>query len=152
MPLIIDKWQIHSHQVIVPEEKNSMLLGAAMLGMAAGEEEGLQAVVRKLQKISKVIILVTLSQWPAPCTYFPYRVRYFTYFQYRDQAQCSTLRKRLKRSTKQNIRFSFGWANIRGNTGIVSTYNWPISTSALCQLQNWLITGIFQSCHFQRLD
>ena len=41
-------------QVIVPEEKNSMLLGAAMLGMAAGEEEGLQAVVRKLQKISKV--------------------------------------------------------------------------------------------------
>ena len=51
-----------SSQVIVPEEKNSMLLGAAMLGMAAGEEEGLQAVVRKLQKISKVIILVTLSQ------------------------------------------------------------------------------------------
>ena len=43
-----------SPQVIVPEEKNSMLLGAAMLGMAAGEEEGLQAVVRKLQKISKV--------------------------------------------------------------------------------------------------
>ena len=41
-------------QVIVPEEKNSMLLGAAMLGMAAGEEEGLEAVVRKLQKISKV--------------------------------------------------------------------------------------------------
>ena len=40
--------------MIVPEEKNSMLLGAAMLGMAAGEEEGLQAVVRKLQKISKV--------------------------------------------------------------------------------------------------
>ena len=31
-----------------------MLLGAAMLGMAAGEEEGLVAVVRKLQKISKV--------------------------------------------------------------------------------------------------
>ena len=41
-------------QVIVPDEKNSMLLGAAMLGMAAGEEEGLEAVVRKLQKISKV--------------------------------------------------------------------------------------------------
>ena len=40
--------------MIVPEEKNSMLLGAAMLGMAAGEEEGLEAVVRKLQKISKV--------------------------------------------------------------------------------------------------
>ena len=41
-------------QVIVPEEANSMLLGAAMLGMAAGEEEGLEAVVKKLQKISKV--------------------------------------------------------------------------------------------------
>ena len=43
-----------SPQVIVPEEKNCMLLGAAMLGMAAGEEEGLEAVVKKLQKMSKV--------------------------------------------------------------------------------------------------
>ena len=51
-----------SNQVIVPEEKNSMLLGAAMLGMAAGEEEGLEAVVRKLQKISKVTELNITDQ------------------------------------------------------------------------------------------
>ena len=51
-----------SVQVIVPEEANSMLLGAAMLGMAAGEEEGLEAVVRKLQKISKVTELNNADQ------------------------------------------------------------------------------------------
>ena len=53
---------IMATQVIVPEEKNSMLLGAAMLGMAAGEEEGLEAVVRKLQKISKVTELNNTDQ------------------------------------------------------------------------------------------
>ena len=46
--------------MIVPEEKNSMLLGAAMLGMAAVEEEemeveGLKAVVCRLQGVSKVV-------------------------------------------------------------------------------------------------
>ena len=46
--------------MIVPEEANSMLLGAAMLGMAAGEEEGLEAVVRKLQKISKLLKKIPL--------------------------------------------------------------------------------------------
>ena len=50
----------------MPEEKNSMLLGAAMLGMAAVEEvegvkekeeegEGLKAVVCRLQGVSKVV-------------------------------------------------------------------------------------------------
>ena len=39
-----------------------MLLGAAMLGMAVGEEEGLEAVVRKLQKISKVTELNITDQ------------------------------------------------------------------------------------------
>ena len=51
----------------MPEEKNSMLLGAAMLGMAAveqvegqqhceeGEVEGLKAVVCRLQGVSKVV-------------------------------------------------------------------------------------------------
>ena len=53
---------ILTFQVIVPEEANSMLLGAAMLGMAAGEEEGLEAVVRKLQKISKVTELNNTDQ------------------------------------------------------------------------------------------
>ena len=41
-------------KVIVPEEANSMLLGSAMLGMAAGEVGGLETVVRRLQRISKV--------------------------------------------------------------------------------------------------
>ena len=50
--------------MIVPEEKNSMLLGAAMLGMAAVEQveeekekkqgEGLKAVVCRLQGVAKV--------------------------------------------------------------------------------------------------
>ena len=51
----------------MPEEKNSMLLGAAMLGMAAVEEkekeekkekkegEGLKAVVCRLQGVAKVL-------------------------------------------------------------------------------------------------
>ena len=46
----------------MPEEKNSMLLGAAMLGMAAVEQvekemevEGLKAVVCRLQGVSKVV-------------------------------------------------------------------------------------------------
>ena len=38
----------------MPEEANSMLLGSAMLGMAAGEVGGLETVVRRLQRISKV--------------------------------------------------------------------------------------------------
>ena len=54
MLMLLMMMPIFIYQVIVPDEKNSMLLGAAMLGMAAGEEEGLEAVVRKLQKISKV--------------------------------------------------------------------------------------------------
>ena len=54
MLMLLMMMPIFIYQVIVPDEKNSMLLGAAMLGMAAGEEEGLKAVVRKLQKISKV--------------------------------------------------------------------------------------------------
>ena len=55
--------------MIVPEEKNSMLLGAAMLGMAAVEQveeekeekkekkegEGLKAVVCRLQGVAKVV-------------------------------------------------------------------------------------------------
>ena len=40
----------------MPEEANSMLLGSAMLGMAAGEVGGLETVVRRLQRISKVKI------------------------------------------------------------------------------------------------
>ena len=50
----------------MPEEKNSMLLGAAMLGMAAVEQveeekeekkegEGLKAVVCRLQGVAKVV-------------------------------------------------------------------------------------------------
>ena len=114
-------------QVIVPEEANSMLLGAAMLGMAAGEEEGLEAVVRKLQKISKVTELKDLFlvvSLEATIVYlFPYQcsASHYTYFQYRVQALCSTRKKRLKCSTKQSTRSSFRWVTIRENTGIINT-------------------------------
>ena len=35
-----------------------MLLGAAMLGMAAGEEGGLEAVVARLQAAPQVVVVV----------------------------------------------------------------------------------------------